>query len=144
MTSIVYDYALGLLDTTTLQGDIRAILVMTNTTADTEKDKQFISEFTTLDEYDGAGYARVACTSESFTVDTVNHHFKFTCDPITFAALGAGTRQCQGILLYLHVTNDADSKPLMYIDGTGFPFAGSGGDVVFTPNASGVMYTVTA
>lgn len=134
MASFVFTRALGLLNPTVLTGDVRAALVMSNTTADTEVDTEFISGFTTLDEYDGAGYGRVALTTEAFAVDLVNDRFEFTADPVVFAALAVGTRQCVGLLLYLHVTNDADSKPLFYFDGTGFPFDGNGEDVTFTPN----------
>lgn len=144
MASKVMTRALGLLNPTVLTGDVRAILVMTNTTADTEVDSEFISDFTTLDEYDGSGYARVALASEAFAVDLANDRWEFTSAAFTFAALGVGTRQCQGLLLYLHVTNDADSKPLMYIDGTGFPFDGNGEDVILTPNAEGILQIANA
>ena len=57
MASFVYTYA----KTKLLSGDldlnahdIRLMLVMTNTTADTEADKVFVGDFTTLDEMDGA------------------------------------------------------------------------------------------
>ena len=144
MASFVYTRALGLLNATVLTGDVRAILVMSNTTADTDEDAEFIASIGTLDEYDGATYARKALTSESFAVDTTNDRFKFASDVITFPTLGVGTRQCVGLLLYLHVTNDADSKPLMYIDGLGFPFDGNGATVTFTPHADGVMYNRNA
>ena len=138
MTSKYYTRALGLINTTVLTGDIRAILVMTNTTADTEVDSEFISSITTLDEMDGSGYARVALTGEAFAVDLANARWEFTSSAFTYTAVGAGTRQVQGLLLYLHVTNDADSKPLIYIDGPGFPFTANGEDIVFTPDAQGI------
>ena len=144
MTSKYFTRALGLINSATLTGDVRAALVMTNTTADTEVDTEFMAGFTTLDEMDGAGYARVALTSEAFAVDLANDRWEFTAAAFTFAGVGAGTRQVQGLLLYLHVTNDADSKPLMYIDGTGFPFTGNGEDIVVTPNAEGIAQYASA
>ena len=42
MASFAYTYGLGKLNTTVLTGDIRALLVMSNTTADTDEDAQFI------------------------------------------------------------------------------------------------------
>lgn len=137
--SHVFTPALGLLNSATLTGDVRAALVMTNTTADTEVDTEFMSGFTTLDEMDGVGYARVALAAEAFAVDLANNRWEFAASAFTFAAVAAGTRQVQGLLLYLHVTNDADSKPLMYIDGTGFPFTANGEDIVSTPNAEGIL-----
>ena len=122
--------------------DIRAMLVMTNTTADTEEDTEFVSGFTTLDEMDGAGYARVALTGEAVAADTVNNRGEFTCDTITFPSVDAGTRQVAAMLLYRHVTNDADSIPIAYIDTLGvgsFPFTANGGDVQIAPDAEGVL-----
>lgn len=144
MASFIYTPALGLLAAATLTGDVRAALLMSNTTGDTDEDAATISAIGTLDEYDGASYGRVALTTEAWAAVTATDRFKFSADPIVFATLGVGTRQCVGLLLYLHVTNDADSKPLMYIDGTGFPFDGNGADVTFTPHADGVMYLVNA
>lgn len=134
MASFAYTYGLGKLNTTVLTGDIRALLVMSNTTADTDEDAQFIADVTTLDEYDGAAYARVALTGEAFAIDAVNDRWEFDANAFTFSSLGVGTRQCVGLVLYLHVTNDADSEMLFYFDGTGFPFDGNGADVTFTPN----------
>ena len=142
--SFVYTPALGLLDAATLTGDVRAALLMSNTTGDTDTDAATISAIGTLDEYDGASYARVALTTEAWAAVLATDRFKFSADPIVFATLGVGTRQCVGLLIFLFVTNDTDSKPLMYIDGTGFPFDGNGANVTFTPHADGVMYTRNA
>jgi hypothetical protein len=74
MVSFVYHKAL----TAILNGnidwdanDLRALLVMTNTTADTETDVQFISDFTTLDEMDGTNYVRKQLT-EAVNEDLAN------------------------------------------------------------------------
>ena len=45
--------------------DIRAALVMSNTTADTEDDANTLSGFTPLDECNGAHYVRKALTGKS-------------------------------------------------------------------------------
>lgn len=125
---------LGGLNETQLTGDQRAILVMTDTTADTDEDAEFVSDITTLDEYDGSGYARVALTTEAWASDPANDRWEFTADAIVFAALGVGTRQAAGLIIYWHVTDDDDSQPEFYYNGTGFPFDGNGEDVTFTPN----------
>lgn len=136
--SFAFTRAIGILHSTTLTGDVRAALVMSNTTADTDEDAEFIADIGTLDEHNGAGYARQALANESFAVDLANDRWAFDADPIVFASLGVGTRQCVGMLLYLHVTNDADSKPLLYIDGAGFPFDAVGTNVTLTPHANGI------
>lgn len=119
--------------------DIRVIILMTNTTANTEDTAATISAFTTLDEHNGTNYVRKACASEAISQDNTNDRAEFTYSAITWTALGAGTRQAQAFLVYKHVTNDSDSIPLIYIDTGGFPFNTNGGDVTFTPNAEGVL-----
>lgn len=138
--SFVYTPALAKLNSTTLEGDVRALLVMTNTTADTDEDAEFIADIGTLDEYDGATYARVALASEDLSADGANDRAIMTAtSPITFATLGVGTRQCQAVVLYRHVTNDADSELIAYIDGTGFPFDGNGENVSLNIGANGLI-----
>ena len=48
----------GSLDFREAGDDLRLVLVMTNTTTDTEDDIQFIGSYTTLDEYDGGSRPR--------------------------------------------------------------------------------------
>lgn len=105
--------------------DIRAALLSTNTTADTETDKEFMNLFTTLDEFNGAGYARVALTSEAVNQDAGNNRAEFDAADTAWAALSNGTRLIQGCLLYKHVTNDADSIPIFYMPYTAFNPGGS-------------------
>ena len=45
--------------------DIRVLLAMTNTTADTDQDALTLSGITTMDEYDGTGYSRHALAAEA-------------------------------------------------------------------------------
>lgn len=129
----------GEIDLGTGGNDIRVILVMTNTTADTEDDANTISGFTTLDEADGANYARKVLANEVVNEDAANNRAEFDADNITWSALGVGTRNYAGMIVYKHVTNDTDSIPLAYIDTGGFPFAGNGSDVTVTWNAEGII-----
>lgn len=119
--------------------DIRVLLVMTNTTIDTEEDEDFIGDFTTLDEYDGANYARQTIDNQVTAEDEANDRGEFDGDNVTIANLGVGTRQCQALLIFHFVTNDADSVPIAYIDQGGFPFDGNGGNVTITWNAEGII-----
>lgn len=141
MASFAYTHAKYLLATGAIDlatADIRVMLVMTNTTADTEKDVEFVGDFTTLDEYDGANYARKALT-EAVNQDDANDRAEFDATDIQWAALGAGTRQAQAMVVFLHDTNDAGSNPIAYIDSGGFPFSGNGGNVDVTWNAEGIL-----
>ena len=119
--------------------DIRLALVMTNTTADTDQDMANIADITTLDEMDGANYARKSLAGEAVNEDAANNRAEFDATDVTWTALGAGTRQVAGAVLYKHVTNDADAVLIAYIDTGGFPFTANGGDVTVTWNAEGIL-----
>lgn len=118
--------------------DIRAILVMTNTTVDTEETVTTISGFTTLDEMDGSGYARVALTGEAVSEDAINNRAEFDATDTVFSSLGVGTRDIEGALLYLHVTNDSDSIPLVFLDFAP-DVSANGGDITITYNSEGII-----
>jgi hypothetical protein len=143
--SFVYNEAKRLMMTGALNlgaggHDIRAALVMTNTTADTEDDVNTFAGFTTLDEYDHGSYARVALGGEVVNEDAPNNRAEFDANDITFPALGAGTRQAQGMIIYRDTGGGAGSEvPIAFIDTGGFPFTGTGGDVIVTWNAEGIV-----
>lgn len=118
--------------------DIRIALVMTNTTADTEQDMQFVGSLTTLDEMDGANYARQTLANESVNEDAANNRAEFDATDAVFTNLGAGTRNVAGIVLYKHVTNDADSPLIAYID-DGFPYTANGATLTIQWNAEGIL-----
>lgn len=119
--------------------DIRVMLVMTNTTADTEDDANVIDDFTTLDEYDGGGYSRQELASQAVNEDAGNNRAEFDATNSTFSNVAVGTRQAQAAILFKHVTDDSDSVPIAYIDDGGFPFTGNGSDVILQWNAEGIL-----
>ncbi len=95
--------------------DLRLLLLMTNTTADTDVDADNTSGYT-LDECDGTNYARVALANEAVNVDDANDRAEFDADDVVFTSLGNGTRQLQGALIHEHITNDAGSFPFSWTD----------------------------
>jgi len=119
--------------------DIRVLLVMTNSTADTEKDVDTISAFTTLDEMDGSGYARQALAAEAVAEDEANDRAEFDATDATFTSVGAGTRQVLGAVVYRFITNDTDNVPIAWIDTGGFPFSANGGNIGIQWNAEGIV-----
>ncbi len=142
MASFVYNeakraLAAGEIDLDT--DDIRVALVMSNTTADTEDDVNLMNGFSTLDEMDGANYVRKALASEAINEDAGNDRAEFDADNVTWTALGAGTREVTGMIVYKHVTDDTDSVPPAYIDSGGFPFTAGGGDVTINWNVEGII-----
>ena len=119
--------------------DIRVMLVMEATTADTEEDVATIGAFGTLDEYDGTNNARKALASEAVVADNTNNRGEFDADDVTWTALGAGATPVEGALVYKHVTNDADSIPLFFITTGGIDgFQGNGSDFTIQWNTAGI------
>lgn len=118
--------------------DLRAALVMSNTTADTEEDKTLMNAFTTLDECDGSNYSRTALTGDTLTESAANDRSEYDVDDIVFTTLGNGTRQIVGLLIYLHVTNDTDSVPIAYIPLTAFDPGGA--TVTFQIPSTGIFH----
>lgn len=123
-----------------LPHDFRALLVMTNTTADTEEDVNTISGFTTLDELDDTGYARQSLAGDALNEDLVNNRAEYDANDISFTYNGDGTRNTQALIVYKNVTNDTDSVPIAFIDTGGFPInAGQTGTVTIQWNADGII-----
>lgn len=119
--------------------DMRVLLVMTNTTADTEEDVTTIAGFTTLDEGDGSGYARESIGSgNAVAADNANDRGEWDASDIVFALLGTGSRNYQAAVIYQHNNGDTDHVPVAYIDDD-FPFPGNGSNVLFTWNAEGLI-----
>lgn len=121
MASVIYNAALAAVAKAVIDldhSDIRAILVMTNTTADTDNDaKVYVGDLTTLDECDATGYARIKLTNKAVTVNDGSNLAFFDADDLSFTGLGGNaTRDIQGVLLYKHVSSDADSPILCFID----------------------------
>ncbi|MEO0629344.1 MAG: hypothetical protein AAFY46_01285 [Planctomycetota bacterium] len=138
-----YNHAKHLLATGALNlatADLRVALVMTNTTADTELDVTSLAGFSTLDEMDGANYARQAFAGEALTKDAANNRTELDADDPVFASLGAGTRQVAGALVYQHVDGTpANDIPIAYYNGGGYPFDATGSDVTCQIDAQGFL-----
>lgn len=118
---------------------IRAILVMNLTTADTEEDLEFVGDLTTLDEMDGAAYVRKVLASLAVNADDPNDRYEFDADDVTWSALGNGTSKVTGAVIYKHITNDADSPLIAYINDSPFPFDPDLLDFVLQWNAQGIL-----
>lgn len=85
------------------------------------------------DDLNAANYSRqalanVAASLNGTTVEVV-------CDPVTFSNLGAttGNAPISWMLVYLHVTDDTDSVPLLWIDTN---YVTNGNNATFRPGGS--------
>lgn len=133
-------HLLGLGDLEFDTADWRLILTMTGYVFATDKDDNFLTGTTIVaNEYDGANYARQALANETYVKDAANNRSELNCDPIVFSNLGIGSFQCIAAILYIHVTNDADSSPFLDINDGGFPFDGTGSDNTVNPDAEGIV-----
>lgn len=121
--------------------DLRVLMVMSNTTADTDQDAATIAAIGTLDECDGANYVRVDLGDPTVSDDNPNNRAEISVAAFTVGGvgLGAGTRSNVGLLVYEHVATDADHRPVAFIDSGGFPFNGNGLPVNVTPNVEGLL-----
>lgn len=119
---------------------LKALLLMTNTTADTEDDGiATTANFTTLDEHDGAGYARVTLANATITKEDGSDRAKLSCDDFSFATLGAGTRQAAGVLIVVDVAGTL--YPISWHEFT-TPRDADGGDFVCDVSATNGLITI--
>lgn len=106
--------------------NIDVMLLMTTTTADTDKNAATISAIGTLGEFNGTNYAREDVTTRVVTEDTGAFLAKLDCDDIVFndvnPQMGNGTAQIQALLIFKNAGGDASNIPLFYIDSFGAPF----------------------
>lgn len=120
------------------QADVRMLMAMTNTTADTENDGiVFVANFTTLDEHGTAG--RKTLANQTCTKDDANDRAEFDADDVVYTALAAGARAVQGLLLYRFVSADSDSPVICWAE-----FATNknpdGSDFTVTWDAQGIIH----
>ncbi len=134
----------GQLDFREAGDDLRIMLVMTNTTCDTEDDIQFLDGFTTEDEYtDGASYPPSFANRNTLDTQAVNEQlsddrveFDAVDEVISSIAASSSGRLNQGIVIYKQITNDAASLPIVFITAG---FAGNGGNVTLQFNSEGIL-----
>lgn len=126
-------------DTDLENDDIRCILLSTNTTADTENDGiSTVADFTTLDEFNGAGYtsADQDLTGKVVNLDNANDRAEFDATDRAYGALSAGTRDIAGVLLIKFVTNLNASLPISFHTLSASP---DGSSFTLQFNAEGIL-----
>jgi len=114
--------------------DIRAMLVDSVYVPDA--DHVNVDDGAAANELSGTGYERKTLASKAVAQDDANDRAAFDAADLTWTGLDAGT--AAAVVLFQHVTNDADSILLAYID-SGFPFVSNGGDFVIQWNANGII-----
>ena len=124
--------------------DIRCMAVMSNTTTDTETDAQTLSDFTTIDECDGVGYAQADLANVTVAYDAANdRHMQIDADDFDLDGGGdtvaTATRDVTRILYYRYVDGtDANDVPWFSIDIGPYTMQGGSFDVIV--NTTGLYY----
>lgn len=96
---------------------IKLLLVMTDTTIDTENDGiAFLSDFTDLDEFDGTGYTRKTLTGKTAAKNDASDRAEFSANNAYFIGMGTASRAIAGALVYYHAGVDAVNIPICYLD----------------------------
>lgn len=124
---------------------VKATLVMSNTTSDTEQDVADVDAFTTLDECDATGYTwghggdgrqtLTVATTRDDSNDEIELQISSGSGTTTWTLTGAPTRQVTGVLILIAGTSDdTDAYPIKYEEVTGPSGAGT---YVHTWNAEG-------
>src|SRR3990167_509352 len=122
--------------------DIRARLVMTNTTCDTQNDGiAKLSDFTTIDPCDATGYADVALIGEATSKDDAGDRGEIDANDVSFAGLGGGApRGYQGVLLYEFVDGtNANDIPVAFIEFSNQPLSSGATQVDIPWDAEGII-----
>ena len=127
--------------------DIRARLVMSDTTIDVDEDAQNTSDFTDLDECDGVGYAELDIANSTVAYDAATDTVVIDGDDGDFDGggdiVGASSRDVTRVLIERYVDGtDSNDVPWFSLD-VG-PFTTSGGPFDVTWNSLGIGYLGSA
>jgi len=99
--------------------NLDALLLMTNTTADTEPDAATVDGITTLDEGDATGYAHEDITTPAVSADDTDNEMVWSSDNWVWSGLsGDATRDYQGALVVKYVDGGTGDIPLLFVDYT--------------------------
>lgn len=125
MASVLYQNAVMATFENTIDWEtdnLDALLLMNNTTCDTQPDETTVLGFTTLDESDATDYAHEDVTNPAASADDTDNEMVWTSDNWVWGsgtALGGdATRDYQGALLVKYVDGGTADIPLLFVDFT--------------------------
>lgn len=101
-------------------GDIRCLLLKETDAAGQDRSHATLAAVLAAGlnaEADATNYAREALATKVVTKDDINHRAEYSFDDVVFTALG-GTldNTIVAVVLFLHITDDANSIPLSFHD----------------------------
>lgn len=127
----------ALLDCDEAGDDLRARLLMTNTTFDTDVDTDAFGSYT-LDGHDGTNAANKTLDNQTVSTDDTNDRAELDCDDFVWTSLGNGTRQIQGMAVYEFITDDPGSFGIAWVEFSSTINPG-GSTLTVTVNAEGLI-----
>lgn len=124
--------------------DIRVLLLEAG--SDVNKDDTTIQAVLAragTDELTSTNYSRQALANEATSQDDSNDRAEFDADDVTFSGLvQAGSETIVKYLVFLFVTNDADSVPILQADIS--PAVTPNGDFTISWDAEGILQAASA
>ena len=151
MTQTVYqgfydDLAAG---NVTSAADLRAMALMSDTTVSDagQEDAQTLSDFTDMDECDGAGYAQHDIASVAVSYDATDNRLVVDGDDGDFDAGGdiiqVSSRTVTKYMVYRYV-DGTDANDVPWVSEDIGPFTMSGGPFDMLWNTAGILYIGSA
>jgi hypothetical protein len=127
--------------------DLRVMLVMSNSTFDTDTNVGNLSDFTTIDECDGAGYVQLDLASVAVAWDSSNARLEYdAADGDLDGGSGiitASTRDVTGFIVYRYVDGTAANDVPWFGRDIG-PYTLAGGAFDFQWNTEGILQLASA
>ena len=106
-----------------------ALLVMTESTAEIEIDALTLNDIRTLDEMDGANYARQLLVSVENTP---------AYEPTVFSQMERGSRSIKGVLVYMQ--RESEEIPIIYIGAVTSPYRSEFFDFTVEWSEEGIIH----
>jgi hypothetical protein len=125
--------------------DLRIKLCMANNTCVTDRATAvYLDDITDIDEYDGTGYTEITCAGLAISTDGAVPQVEVKVNSGSWgSAVGAGTRNAVGYLVYQRIGSDPSANPVLgYSTEGGFPLNGSGGPFTLTADAANGLLTL--
>lgn len=122
--------------------DVRCKLVMSSFSGETEEDAVNLSDITTLDEFDGIGYAELDCADVTTGYVDADDEWQLDFTDGNFGTdVAPGSDVIYGMLVYLYVDGtEANDVALGFTKEGGFGVNAANGSLNLTLPAGGLMF----
>ena len=112
----------------------QSILLMDNSSVLGDIAAKFVTEISSLAEFNGSGYGRQPVSGMDI-IEDVGVQVRFTADIVQFVGLNNGSRRARWILIVKNAVNDAARIPIFVIGRSLGPIHPNGGTISVVPEA---------